>query len=301
MSLEKYVDKGFRKPSLAMIDRANEIVAEYQAQGFTLTLRQLFYQMVSRDIIGNNQKNYNNLGNLMSDARLAGLVDWEAIEDRTRNVKSNSHWDSPSKIIESCELQYQVDKWARQTYQPQVWIEKEALVGVIEGVCSELDVPFFACRGYNSLSEAWSSGKRLQQQIDHGQIPIIFHLGDHDPSGLDMTRDNSDRLSMFARNAVEVRRLALNRDQIDEYRALPNPAKVTDSRFGGYQELHGQDSWELDALEPAVIVALVRDAVLGVRDEDAWQESVKEEEFGKAQLHRCHELLRQRPKDYSDE
>lgn len=117
----------------------------------------------------------------------------------------------------------------------------------------------------------------MKAHTKDGQLPIVFHLGDHDPSGIDMTRDIEDRLALFADHVIEVRRLALNRDQIDLYKPPPNPAKVTDSRSDGYIAEHGHDSWELDALSPTVLADLITDAVTGVRDELAWSAAAKRE------------------------
>src|SRR5205085_3197993 len=128
----------------------NEIIAEYDQQGFDLTLRQLYYQFVSRDLLSNRQSEYDRLGCIVNDARLAGLIDWNAITDRTRNLRSLAHWDEPTDIIRACASQYRIDKWARQPCRVECWIEKDALVGVIAGICEELDIPYFSCRGYNS-------------------------------------------------------------------------------------------------------------------------------------------------------
>lgn len=278
-----YIQRAFGLAARKIIGKASEIIAEYQAQGFILTLRQVYYQFVSRDLILNTMKSYKRLGGIINSARLAGLIDWAAIEDRTRNVESLAHWTTPCEIVSDCAEQFRLDKWARQPCRPEVWIEKEALAGVVEGVCQELDISYLSCRGYTSQSEMWSSAMRLKAMIEAGQTPIILHLGDHDPSGLDMTRDITDRLAMFM-GGVKVIRLALNMDQIERFRPPPNPAKVKDSRFHAYQEQFGSESWELDALEPSVLVKLIRDAVLAVRDESLWAEAVREEEHHRATL-----------------
>lgn len=273
-----YIDKKFSAESLRMIEKCNEVIANYAQQGFSLTLRQLYYQMVSRNIIENTERSYKRLGDLVSNARLAGVIDWHAIEDRGRNLRQNSHWNSPASIIESAYRSFRIDKWEGQEYRPEVWVEKQALEGVVGSVCQRLDVPYFACKGYNSQSEQWQAAQRLQGYLDAGQTPVIFHLGDHDPSGIDMTRDNRDRLELFM-GGVKVERLALNMDQINQYNPPPNPAKESDSRFVRYTELYGNESWELDALEPQVMVGLIEAAVLSVRDDLRWQERQDEEEF----------------------
>src|SRR5580692_12534694 len=101
MATELFVPRNFSEGSLSLIAAATQIIEEYQADGFTLTLRQLYYQFVSRDLIENKQTEYKRLGSIINDARLAGLIDWSAIEDRTRNVEINSHWDEPSGVIQS--------------------------------------------------------------------------------------------------------------------------------------------------------------------------------------------------------
>lgn len=279
-----YRPKKFSADRQDKIDKANAIIAEYAAQGFELTLRQLYYQFVSRDFIANNQREYKNLGDIINDARLAGLVDWEAIVDRTRNLQSLAHWESPSSIIDACASQYRIDKWADQPYRVECWIEKDALVGVIENVCKELDIAYFSCRGYTSQSEMWSAAMRLKRYREGGQTPLVLHLGDHDPSGKDMTRDITDRLVEFSDGIVEVKRLALNMNQVEQYNPPPNPAKITDSRAEGYIAEFGDESWELDALEPAVIATLIRDAVFAVRNADLWAAQKQEEDTQKTQL-----------------
>lgn len=99
-----------------------------------------------------------------------------------------------------------------------------------------------------------------------------------------MTRDVLDRISMFAGEGVEVNRLALNMGQVEQYQPPPNPAKMTDSRAAGYVDQHGYDSWELDALEPSVMAALIRDALNELVDNDAWDEVVEREDEGTQQL-----------------
>jgi hypothetical protein len=176
------------------------------------------------------------------------------------------------------------DLWQGQDYRPECWIEKDALLGVIEDVCDEFRLPYFACRGNNSESEQYKAGKRFEAHLASGLTPVVLHLGDHDPNGLDMTRDNRDRLAMFARQGVEVRRLALNVDQIERYRPPSNPAKEKDTRYQAYAKQFGRDCWELDALDPTVIADLIRTEVEGLIDADAWNEARDTEAANRALL-----------------
>jgi hypothetical protein len=275
----RYVNRRFNAGSQSVIAQANAIITEYAAQGFDLTLRQLYYQFVARDLLGNTTENYKRLGSIVNDARLAGLIDWDRLVDRTRGVEQLAVWDGPEDIVDTCSRQFRHDLWAGQSHRPEVWIEKEALAGVFEGVCNELRVPYLSCRGYTSQSEMWRAGQRFRAIKKSGQTPVILHFGDHDPSGIDMSRDIAERLKMFVGgDGVEVRRLALNMAQVEEHNPPPNPAKATDARFNSYQAEHGNESWELDALEPALLAQLVQDAVAGMRDDVAWQEAVEREE-----------------------
>ena len=277
MAKIQYISKTFRTDTMAVVDKANEIISEYMAEGFKLTLRQLYYQFVARDLLENSQRSYKRLGSIINDARLAGLIDWEAIEDRTRNLQSLASWRDPGQIVRAAADQFKLDHWQDQRFRVEVWIEKEALSGVIAGICDDLDVPYFSCKGYVSQSEMWSASQRLHYWLREGVQPVVIHLGDHDPSGLDMTRDIQDRYNIFNTPEIKVERIALNFDQIDQYQPPPNPAKVQDSRFNGYVEKYGRQSWELDALEPRVMRDLIRDKVESYRDDELYNNVLEQE------------------------
>lgn len=298
-----YKDWNPRGETLAIVNQAVNIAASYEAQGFTLTLRQLYYQFIARDIFPNNEKMYKRLGNIITDARLAGYLDWDAIEDRGRVMRKNTHWGSPAEIIEAVSNQYREDRWAAQDTYVEVWIEKDALVGVLQAVCPQNDVAYFACRGYPSVSAMWEAAQRIGGQIEKGKRAVIIHLGDHDPSGIDMSRDIEDRLSLFIAQdvcgtswsyydseedrkyayaeAVEehltIERIALNMDQVRAYNPPPNFAKITDSRATEYIRQFGANSWELDALDPATLVALIQTTIDGYKDPDVWDTAVAQE------------------------
>lgn len=328
----EYVPKKFSPGSLRIIELAEQICTDYAAQGFDLTLRQLYYQFVARGHIPNRDTEYKRLGSIINDARLAGLVDWDHIVDRTRHVRRLRHWDDPAASVDWAAGQFAIDKWATQPLRIEVWIEKDALVGVLDVTCPELDVSYFSCRGYTSQSEIWGAAQRLNTYLWAGQDVLILHLGDHDPSGIDMSRDIKDRLRLFTKKdkerymtgmlldwinkgelhrddegrlsgeqraigidrldawdkdncgRLEIRRIALNMDQVEEHDPPPNPAKLTDSRANDYIERFGDESWELDALDPATLSALINSEVEEARDEMAWDQAVEEEERGQRLL-----------------
>lgn len=280
----RYINKRLGDAAMVIIGHALAIIEEYDRQKLDLTLRQLYYQFVARGLLENRQSEYNRLGSIISDGRLCGLLPWDKLVDRTRNLMGHETYASPREFLMSTVSGYRRDLWQEQTWRPEVWVEKEALTGVVSGICGQLRVDFFACRGYNSQSEQWRAGQRFARYIRDGQRPIVFHLGDHDPSGIDMTRDNQERLSMFAGTPVIVQRLGLNMNQIEELNPPPNPTKLTDSRAAGYVDKFGYESWELDALDPSYIRDLIDDAVSHVRDPEVWGRSLSREVADKDRL-----------------
>ena len=296
MAKIQYEAKRFNLKTNETIQQAQSIIAEYQAQGFSLTLRQLYYQFVARALIPNTERDYKRIGNIVSDARRAGLIDWNAIEDRTRFIRKLPNWDKPQDILDSAKDSYHRDLWATQDTRLEVWIEKDALVGVIESICQENDVSFFSCRGYVSDSAIWRAAMRMSRYSRREQNILVLHLGDHDPSGIDMTRDITKRLELFSGGAdIEVRRIALTMEQVEEKSPPPNPAKITDSRYEGYASEYGDESWELDALEPQYLVDLIGDEIIKERDEEKWEAAVAEQEEERNQIadviERWNELL----------
>lgn len=277
----KYETHRFQSASLALIDKTNEIIKEYQESGYDLTLRQLYYQLVARGFIDNNEAQYKKLGSIINNGRLAGLIDWMAITDRTRQVKMNAHWEDPSDILRSAADSYALNTRITQQNYVEVWVEKEALADVIAHACEPLDVPYFSCRGYVSQSAMWRAAQRIRE--NWSDYATVLYLGDHDPSGIDMTRDIQDRLDIF-KSLAEVKRIALNMDQIKLYNPPPNPAKITDSRCASYVAEYGHESWELDALDPRDIHELIEKHVNGLTNKKARQLLVNRQEKERKRL-----------------
>lgn len=256
-----------------LIATCSEILDDYELLGYKLTLRQLYYQLVARDIIENSQKSYKRLGEIVSRAREAGMIDWNQIEDRTRRLQSKPHWEDGKDFLESVAPQFNLDLWKGQSVRMMVFVEKEALAQIVEMACRPYDVPFLSNKGYLSASAAWTVGHDhiLTHECDRW---VILHLGDHDPSGVDMTRDIRERVQTFAsryeedqaQQKIQIKRIALTMDQVERYNPPPNPAKVTDARFGAYAEQYGDECWELDALQPQVITDLIRDNIRRLLD-----------------------------------
>lgn len=283
MALIAYEDWNPSEKSLSIIHLANGICREYAQQGYDLTLRQLYYQFVARGYIPNNQRSYKSLGATIDRARKAGLMDWRYIVDRTRNLMGYTTYEDPAGIVEAMEDRYHVDLWEGQDFRVEVWVEKEALAGVVQRAALSRGVDYFSCRGYVSQSELHGAALRHRQYERDGQDVVVVHLGDHDPSGIDMTRDVQERLALFGAH-TEVRRIALNRDQIDQYNPPPNPAKITDSRAKGYIAEHGKSSWELDALDPDTLANLITAEIDRHLDPDLYDSRLRLQNEGREEL-----------------
>lgn len=197
MAITAYENKKMSPERLAVVDAANAICEQYAAQGMVLTLRQLYYQFVARDLIANEQREYDRLGDICRDARMTGRMDWDHLIDRTRNLQGWKSYRGPEEALDELSGNYQRDLWSPQKQRVEVWIEKDAAIGVVEGVCAANRVPYFSCRGYTSMSEMHDAAQRVRWHIEKGEQVTILHVGDHDPSGLDMSRDIEDRLRTF--------------------------------------------------------------------------------------------------------
>jgi len=284
-----YEAKRFRGDTLVVVTQANRIMLDLYQQGYDLTLRQLYYQFVSKGWLENTEKNYKRLGTIVSDARLAGLLDWDIMVDRTRELRRIAHWDSPAEIVRACADQYRIDTRADQDTYVEVWVEKEALAGIVLDACRDLDLHALVCRGFVSQSTMWQAAQRFEQHSY--QTRIILHLGDHDPSGIDMTRDIDDRLNETFGGHVTVERIGLTMAQITQYNPPPNPAKVTDSRYRAYVKHYGTQSWELDALSPAVLRQLIVDSVGRYTEDDRRAALLARQDAQRAQLRRIAEKM----------
>lgn len=286
---ECFTPKSFQEKTLAVIRQANTIIEEYEQQRIKLTLRALYYQFVQRNWIRNEQSEYKRLGEILNDARLAGLVDWDALEDTTRDLAPTPMWgdpgdpDSPSEFILDWGRHFKNNPWNNQPRYGEVWIEKSAGINVIAQPCRKWRTPYFACRGHVSASEMYDAAKRLHNIADMGQHVTILHIGDHDPSGWQMTSDIERRLDLLTYGGVqddriEVKRIALTMEQIKRFRPPPQPGKTTDSRMGAYErEFKTRSSWELDALQPQYLRDLVDQELEALIDMELWDRDVEAE------------------------
>lgn len=292
---QSFTEINFSQEKRDKIHAANEIIEAYRAQGLKLTLRQLYYQHVTRNLITNEEKSYKNLGKLISDARLAGLIDWDAIEDRVRVPRHPPEYESLEQLMDAALYSFRLPRWKGQEYYAELWVEKDALSGVLAPIAREHHVTMMVNRGYSSQSAMHEAGMRFAGKDEEGYKTRLFYLGDHDPSGEDMVRDVQDRLAMFG-SEVQVRKLALTMAQVEEYNPPPNPAKMTDSRANAYVEQHGSSSWEVDALPPEALTGIITEALEEVIDSDKMDTVKATEEQEKILLRKAVKNLRKKKK-----
>ena len=281
---EAFKEVRFSEKSRALIDQCNSIIEDYQDQDLRLTLRQLYYQLVTRNVIPNVERSYKNLSTLLTDARLAGRVDWDAIEDRVRRPRAASEWESISALVDTAVRSFRLPRWEGQTTYCELWVEKDALAGVLEPLSREAHVTLMVNRGYSSASAMYESAQRFKAGAEGRDRSVLFYLGDLDPSGEDMVRDIRERLTLFEVEDLTVRKIALTMEQVEEYKPPPNPAKMTDPRSAGYVAKYGGSSWEVDALPPQVLASIVRDAFAEVIDRGLMDEVIEREQKGKKKL-----------------
>lgn len=291
MSRQAFKRIAFKDDSLARIQQCNEIIEEYQAQGLTLTLRQLYYQLVSRDVIPNVERSYKNLSALVTDARMAGVMDWDAIEDRVRQPQIPLEFQNMKHRIDSALRNYRLPRWDGQEHYVELWVEKDALAGVLQPIALEYHITLMVNRGYSSASAMYESAQRFIEGADRpssgGPLTcVLLYLGDHDPSGEDMVRDVGERLGTFEAE-VDVRKIALTMQQVKRYKPPPNPAKLSDPRAAAYVAEHGGSSWEVDALPPNVLARLIRAELDTLVDRRRMDAVVEREEQDKELLRKA--------------
>jgi len=286
MSNEQFEERRFAAKTAKVIEQANEIMEEYE--GDQLTLRQLHYQFVARDLYENTMRNYKKLGDIIRNGRMAGLVDWNLVQDRTRGRAGwGGGYSSPEDAILSASYQYSEALWNTQPVKVEVWVEKDALTGVLRDPAYEWRLFYFATRGYPSISSLKKAADRFKRQARDGIRTVILYFSDHDPEGLHMPEQVGEALDQFGVTNVEIRRMGLTMDQIKQYQPPASAAKRTSSRVQGYYDATGTDeAWELDALKPQVIQDLITDEVKSIIDFDLWNEAIVKQEANKAQMAR---------------
>lgn len=275
---EKIREIKFGKKNIILLEDIKEVLEEYEIKEIRVTLRQLYYQLVSRNILQNKTKEYSKLSSLLTKARYAGEIDWRSIEDRLRIPRKPVTFENIEELIENAVIWYKLDRWSNQECYVEVWTEKDALSSIIAPITDKWQILLSVNRGYASASSMHESSERFLKKDTKENL--ILYLGDHDPSGLDMVRDINERLYEFGVN-VKVHPIALTRNQIEKYNPPPNPAKISDPRAKWYLENFGNKSWEVDALRPEVLEELIETNILKYLDVEKYNKIKEKEQEGK--------------------
>lgn len=257
------VQKNLYGKTKELIYSIDNIIMPYKEKGMKISVRQVYYQCVARKIIDNNKEQYNKISDVIKIGRMAGLLDWDVIEDRTRYTRENVHFDSPQEILQIAANQYRIDTRATQPFYLECWIEKDSLVSILETTCKRLDVPCFSCRGFSSITALHEAALRFNNS---GKKNIILYAGDHDPSGLKIPATIQEKLKIFNAN-VELKRIGLTLSQIEELNLPPFYAKEKDSNYSAYVKNTGTKyAWELDALPPEKLSTLFEQEINALTD-----------------------------------
>ncbi len=287
MPLIRYADLRLHSASKLLVERATEIVAHYASLNIAMTLRALYYQFVRRNWIPNSDKSYKNFGHTLSEARKGGFFDWDAIVDQHRPRLMPTHYKDLRDKIESSIGFYKLNRWAGQANHVVVVIEKDAQTAVFAPVCDDLHVPLFVNKGYGSSTVLWELAEYLKCFPECDNV-VVLYFGDHDPSGVDMTRDLSARLDLFQVSDsvnLTVTRVALTIEQVRQYKCPPNPVMLKpkpgktrfDNRAQAYVAKYGKQCWEMDALPPEVMRELLVESVEAYLDKDLFSKVVARE------------------------
>ena len=288
-------DTKFQKKSKERLELIESIVEEYQSKDFTLSVRQIYYQLISRytDKFDIGKGIYTSVVGLVKKGRYAALIDWEMVVDRHREVKKRTHWETLKEFIKDAAHAYHNDYWKYQKTYCEIWVEKKALIDIVWKAAYPYDVSCYPCTGYNSTTGMKDGADRFLEQKRQGKNCVLFYIGDHDPSGINMTQDIQKRMNEFFNASdlcyeyetfIDIQRIALNIDQIKKYKLPPNWVKVhpnkkkyADTRAEDYIKEFGTTSWEVDALKPEVLTELVENAILSNLDQKLFEKAKSEE------------------------
>jgi hypothetical protein len=244
--------------TLQLLDEAVQVLANAHPQ----TVRQVFYQLVVRQVLENSLNSYKKVSRLLADGRLEGAIPWAWVEDRNRRPRHVQMWRGPQRFLESVLESYRRDVWASQPCYVEVWLEKDALSGIVQDVSEPYGVTLCVGRGYDGWSSVHWAAERYRAREAAGQPVHVIYLGDHDPSGEDMVRSLRERLARLG-CTPDIRKRAITAAQIEDLGLPPAPTKATDSRSRGFVATHGDATVELDALPVQVLRDLLEHA-LGV-------------------------------------
>ncbi len=250
----QYTTKRFQKKTLKRIEAVNIILNEYAKQGYQMTVRQLFYQMVSREIIPFDNREYDKLITLISNGRNAGLIDWKDIVDRSRDPYQVPIFNSVSDALQQTADNYHIDIWEGMPVKPVIWFEKAGLSQIIGQVAAKYNLEYMSTRGENSLT--WL------HEVSQQQDTIILYLGDHDAHGVQISDGMAAKVKMYSDGAVDFKRIGISLKQGYDIQAPKIPLKDVSNLSFDYRKRFGCEfGYEIDAFNPKQLLQLIDDEV----------------------------------------
>lgn len=283
-------DKIGKRPhpeSARLIAVIRRILEEHKQYG-KLTVRQVYYQLVSRGVIENSKSSYQKYDHHLTTGRKGGVIPWDAFEDRTRmfykeplpeyDISSESN---PKDALKSwfryalnpkVSTRYDLSRWKDQHCYVELWVEKDALAGFLSPLCERLGVGLVVSRGYTSYTFKQEANKRFNEISELGRSPVLLYLGDLDPSGYDIYRCLREEIKAM------VERIGLYSQDVTQFNLVPNPIKDLDTRTKGFKNLYpelGNNVYELDALPPGELIDRARRNILLFFDEGIHEENEK--------------------------
>lgn len=264
------------RKTTALIDAALSILAEQNP----MTIRQLFYRLVSVRAVPNNLASYQLVSRVMTKCRDDLRCPFEWIADRSRPVYASSVFDDATEYANTVRGAYRKNYWATQPEHVEVWVEKDAIVGSIEDICNELGITIRVGRGYWSTTAAHG----IAQILAGIHKPItVFYCGDHDPSGQNIQTELYSRVLGYESGDFTMQRLAISKKDISKFDLPPLPVKTSDSRASKFVRMYGNECVELDALPPIELRRRIEDAVKLHTDAALWDaaEAVEKKEKGR--------------------
>lgn len=228
--------------------RMLEIAYRVLQANHPMTVRQVYYQLVSRQVIENDRSQYQAVSNLLVDARRDGTIPWEWVEDRLRRPRAVPMWHGLEEFAETVRRAYHRNVWETQPDYLEVWLEKDALASIFEDALRHYGVTLCVGRGYDS----WDSIHNAAQRYQCAESVTVLYFGDFDPSGEDMVRSLRDRLAELG-SKPELIKCALTLDDVERYNLPPDFAKASDTRRAAFVAKYGDMAVELDALPLSVL------------------------------------------------
>lgn len=285
MTLEAFIEKRWSAANLEIVRHVNELLDSFREDEVEqATLRTVYYGLVKQNLIANETRMYAKLGDIVSDARMCGLIDWDSIVDLGRQPQMRNQYDDLRELMDVSIADYRLPRWEGQDNYVEVWVEKEGMTVEVAPVTEKWHVHLVPQKGYGSMTALYAASKRLLEGQEDGKACHILYMGDHDPSGLDMDRDIADRLSIFGVDDVVVDRIALTTEQVREYDPPENPAKMKDPRAKAYVARFGRVSWEVNALPVRVRNRLLEARIKRLVNKRLMDEVIAREQRHKARL-----------------